>query len=167
MTEGAISQARLLEQLLPLLGRNGTVFRKHRCVMARAAVVGEIVVSVTSAGRETANTALEGDYVVRNLTRAGEAWIVRGSKFPELYELDQALDEWSRYRPLGRVVALEVSEPLLTLLQVGSPFFIEASWQALQTAMLGDYLACALDSREIYRIGRQEFDETYVAERGP
>jgi hypothetical protein len=164
MTEGAVSQERLLEQLLPLLRTGGPVFRKHRCVMAREAVIGEVVVSTTSAGVETVNTAREGDYVVMNLTQARETYIVRGSTFRERYELDQALDEWSRYRPLGRVIALEVSEPLLTLLQVQSPFYIEASWQALQTAMVGDYLACPLDLREIYRIGREEFDETYVAE---
>jgi hypothetical protein len=162
MNGPSLSQLRLLEQLLPLLQSDGRTYRKHRCVMARRALVGEIVESITAAGRETVNVGHEGAYVVRNQTEAGELYIVSGGAFHERYELEQAVDEWSRYRPIGQVIALEVSEHLLARLSVTHPFYIEAAWKELQIATLGDFLVCPLDGREIYRIARQEFDETYV-----
>jgi hypothetical protein len=148
--------------VLPALGRDGAVYRKFQCVLARRAVAGEAVVSVPSDGRETSNVAGEGDYVVRNLTEAGELYIVRAAVFRERYELEEPSDHWSRYRPLGRVRALEVGDTLLTLLAVRSPFYIEPSWKEPQLVVLGDYLVCPLGANEIYRIARQEFGETYV-----
>src|SRR5262245_7932211 len=163
MSRVEVSQAHLMEHVLPLLRRDGSVYRKHRCVMARPALVGEVVVSTTAAGQETVNTGSEGDYVVQNLTTARELYIVRGKTFHERYELEQSLDIWNRYRPIGQVIGLEVREALLVRLSLPSPFYIEASWKQLQVTILGDFLVCPLDGREIYRIARQEFGETYVA----
>lgn len=161
MREPLVSQATLLERVLPALENHGAVYRKFQCVLARSAIAGEVVVSMPSDGRETSNVARDGDYVVMNLTKARELYVVRGGTFRERYELDEPSHAWSRYRPLGRVRALEVGDVLLTHLAVRSPFYIEPSWQEPQLVVLGDYLVCPLGANEIYRIARQEFGETY------
>jgi hypothetical protein len=162
MSSPPVPQEQLMQRVLPLLKCDGKLYRKHQAVMARAAVVGELIVSVTSSGEETRNTASEGDYVVKNLTRAEELYIVRGPAFRERYELESSLDEWSRYRPLGRVIALEVGDALVFELGVANKFWIQAPWNEPQVTEVGDFLVCPPNATEIYRIARTEFEETYT-----
>ena len=158
-----VPQARLIEHVMPLLEARRNSFRKTRQVHARAAVDGEQIVSVTSNGIETTNVAKAGDMVVRNLTEAGEMYIISAKSFPGLYEFaDESGDGWAVYDPKGRILALEVDEQLTAELGVSPDFVIEAPWGSDERVCVGDYLVAPLPALDkIYRIARAEFEQTY------
>ena len=87
-----ISQARLVELLMPMLERRPNKFRKTRQVHARSADDGEEIVTLTTDGVETTNVARTGDMVVRNLTGAQELYIISAKSFPRLYEKVEEVD---------------------------------------------------------------------------
>ena len=157
-----IGQSELRDKLLPQLRTDGKRYRKFREVLAREAAPGERIVSVTGDGVETENTAKAGDWVVRNATQAREQYIVSGEKFASRYRLIEDVGEgWSRYRPLGEVLALEVDDAVLGLLGKSTTFYIEAPWGEPQRVREGDELAAPPALDEVYRIARAEFRETY------
>jgi hypothetical protein len=157
-----VPQAFVRKLLLSLLQERGKRYRKFQQILARPAAAGELVVSITSSGVETKNTACQGDFVVRNLTEAMEAYIVSGNKFSARYTLvAEEGDGWKRYQPRGEVFALEIKAEVIGLLGRTSPFEIEAPWGEPQRAELNDFLVTPPDCSEIYRIARQEFLQTY------
>lgn len=157
-----VPQQELLSRVLPLLRERGACYEKFREILARHARRGERIVSRTSDGVETENTAAADDYIVRNETAAGEEYIVGAKKFEERYEfLADAEDGWARYRPRGKVHALIIDDALLSELGQPDSFFIEAPWGEAQRARRDDYLVTPPDYSEIYRIARAEFRETY------
>jgi len=157
-----IPQALVQELLIPVLQQRGKRYRKFQQILARSAVKGEVVVSITSSGVETSNTASDGDFVVMNLTGARETYIVPEHKFFARYSLvTEEEDGWKRYHPRGEVIALNIEVEILNLLERTSPFEIQAAWGESQLAELSDFLVTPPDCSEIYRIGRREFFETY------
>lgn len=158
-----VSQETLLERLLPLIRDQGCHYRKFQRVHARPALAGEVVVSVTSDGKETTNTASDGDMVVKNLTKAQEEYLIDQTSFPGLYkELEPVDGPWKLYDPVGEIRAIEISRNVTRLLGVGERFFLMAPWGTEQVATEGDFLVAPLpELSEVYRIARSEFEQTY------
>jgi hypothetical protein len=157
-----VPQALVQKLLMSVLQKRGKRYRKFLQILARPAETGEIVVSITSSGVETRNTARDGDFVVQNLTEAMEIYIVSGSDFSERYTLvGDAGGGWKRYRPHGVVFALEIRTKILNILDRTSPFLIEAPWGESQRVELNDFFVTPPDFSQIYRISRQEFFQTY------
>lgn len=158
-----VSQEQLLQIVLPLIKSGNRHYEKQKQIWARPAITGETIVTVTADGKETTNSAKAGSMVVRNLTEAREEYIVSGDKFATLYEqIGPADGEWLRYRPLGEILALEISTTLIDDLGVNPDFQIMAPWESPQRATLGDMFATPLPNcNEVYRISRKEFAETY------
>ncbi|MEM9315835.1 MAG: tetratricopeptide repeat-containing protein [Pseudomonadota bacterium] len=159
------TQSDLMAIVGPRLEQEGRRYQKSKGVMARPAVEGEVIISVTESGEETTNVAIATDMVVQNQTRAGEFYIVGEATFTERYDL--AEDEpdangMRRYLPKGQVIGLEITHEITTALEVGSEFYIRAPWKEEQYACEGDFLVTPLPAKkEIYRIGRAEFEQTY------
>ncbi len=163
-----VAQDHLMNTVLPLINATSEQYKKFRQVHARPAVAGETIVSTTADGEETTNTASADDMVVRNLTEAQEEYIVGKDKFAKLYSaLEPIDDKWTLYAPQGEVKAIEISRKLTGQLDVGEEFYIMAPWGTEQLAREGDKFVAPLpDSKEIYRIARKEFDETYQLKTG-
>lgn len=156
------TQEELLEKIRPLLQREGAVFQKKKNVYARPATPGETIQTVTKDGLETENRAEAGDFIVRNQTEAGEAYIVPGFKFSKKYApLRPADDTWTEYRPVGRIVAVELTPERLAALGLPDEFEFIASWGSAMVARAGDFLGGPDSLTEVYRLARQEFFETY------
>ena len=157
-----LSQDDLKERIVPLMKQEGALYTKKVNVWARRAVAGESVQTITESGLETVNTAEEGDYVVINKTGAKESYILKPSTFHQKYTLakagEGALDE---YASKGEIIALELTEALLSQLELPDTFFFEAPWKQPMKACRGDFLASPTDYSEVYRIARKEFFETY------
>lgn len=158
-----IPQETLLDRFLPVIRDEGGRYRKYQRVHARPAVEREVIVSVTSEGEETRNTAVAGDMVVRNLTEAREEYLVGQKTFAARYEeIGSVDDRWKLYLPTGAIRAIEITREVTRALGVGPEFLIMAPWGSEQVAMEGDFLVAPLpELREIYRIGRSEFAQTY------
>ncbi|MBT8078567.1 MAG: hypothetical protein KJO31_08305 [Gammaproteobacteria bacterium] len=158
-----ISQALLIERVMPILQSDSHRFKKIRQVHARPADDGEEIVTTTADGVETKNTAKPGDMVVKNLTGAQELYIIGARSFPRLYDLNQELDDgWALYDPKGEVLAVEVTKKLAADLGASSEFFIEAPWGSDERVRVGDFLVAPFPTlKKIYRIARTEFDQTY------
>ena len=157
-----------MEHFLPYLLKHGVVYRKFTQVKARLAVAGETIVSTTSDGVETSNTAAEGDYVVQNMTDIKEEYVVKPPAFRERYKpAHQQKDGWDLYDAMGKIVALEMGAANLQSFGWQSPFYIEAPWKEPMQVKEGDYLASPLPgSNEVYRLARKEFFETYIKDEG-
>jgi len=157
MTE-KMSQAQAQDKFLPTIINQGKVYHKKTEILARPAQAGEVVVTVTSDGKETQNTAKDGDYVVKNLTGAGEEYILTASKLAGRYQYrGEEGKGWCRYKATGSVTALEYVPSDFDLPDVTE---FEASWGEMMKLKAGDMLATP-DGKEVYRIARQEFNETY------
>lgn len=158
-----LSQDELKGRALPLLKAEGAVYSKKLNVLARKAVAGETVVTVTDSGLETVNQAEEGDYIIINKTEAGESYIVKPAAFHQKYSLIKSGDgTFDEYAPKGTIVALELSADILGRLALPETFWFEAPWKNPMKACLGDFLASPPDFSEVYRIARKEFFETYI-----
>ena len=157
-----ISQRALQDKFFPILERDGKEYAKFKQVIARVAEGGEKVVSETSDGVETENTASPGEYIVQNQTEAQEVYIVPAVKFRERYDLIERYEDGrGRYQPKGRVFAVQLTPELLSELGFVSEFEIEAPWGEAQKVKENDYLVTPPDKSEIYRIAFLEFGETY------
>jgi len=156
------TQEELLEIIRPVLQREGIVFQKKKNVFARPAQPGETIQTVTEDGLETENRAQEGDFIVRNQTIAGEAYIVPGDKFAQKYTPLAATDGlWTEYRPVGRIVAVELTSERLEALGLPQEFEFIAPWGSAMVAKAGDFLGGPMGLTEVYRLARREFFETY------
>lgn len=158
-----ISQKVLLERLRPLVIKNGAFFRKVQPVLARQVNQPQEVDTITQDGLETVNRARPGDFIVKNMTEAGEKYVLGADKFEEKYKyMGPEQDGWGKYQPLGRVIAIELNAESLKNIGMPEEFKFVASWNESMIAKAGDFLACPADYSEVYRIARQEFFETYA-----
>lgn len=147
----------------PLLEREGIRYQKNTNVFARPAKPGEVVHTHTADGLETSNRAEAADFLVRNQTASGEAYLLPGHKFSKKYAFLRAMDEeWSEYRALGEIIAVELTPERLETFKLPGEFQFIAPWDSPMVAKAGDFLASPFDYSELYRIARKEFFETYV-----
>jgi hypothetical protein len=162
-----LTRAVLGDKVKPKLKEHGTLHRKFRQVLARRAESVESVVAITSSGRESANTAQPGDYIVRNATEAGEMYVIKPDKFEQRYAyVSDAEDGFALYDPKGEVYGVELDDTLMSDLGKNNDVYVEAPWGGPehgepQRLSKGDMLVCPPDFSEIYGIARKEFDETY------
>jgi len=160
-----IKQKDFLDLILPLIKEKGKTYRKFKKTFARKAKEGEVITTVTSDGAETTNKAKEGDFIIKNQTGAGEMYIISGKKFNQRYQfLATTKNEFSEYKPVGRILAVEMNEDDLNNLGLPGEFKFMATWGEGMVVKANDYLATPLDQGEIYRIARKEFFETYQLE---
>ena len=160
-----LSQQDLAIQLIPLMRQKGKCYAKFKSILATKAIGGEVIETVTSDGVETRNQANAGDYIVQNSTEARERYIVSSKKFESRYQFETSLgDGIARYKPTGKVIAVEVDDRLLKHLAQGETFHIMAPWKDKMVVKKNDFLVTSLDFREVYRIARKEFFETYRVE---
>ena len=162
------SQISMQEIFLPFIKEDGSLFEKFQKIWARIAVVGERVVTITSDGKETENTAKEGDFVVEAQTQAKERYIIGGDKLTKRYNRSSTYrcdpeGTWYEHIPTGTVKAVEwhpnvfrgvfggVVENLLHFI---------APWGEEAVCKKGDMI-CTTDGVEVYRIARKEFEQTY------
>ena len=157
-----ISQKEVQHKFFPILEREGKEYAKFKQVIARVAAGGEEIVSETSDGVETVNTAEAGDFIVQNQTEAREEYVVPSEKFRERYDLIEKWDDGrARYQPKGHVYAVKLTPELLSEIGLQSEFEIEAPWGEAQKVVENDYMVTPPDKSEIYRIAFLEFGETY------
>ena len=159
-----VKQATLVKKYLEQIKNDGGLYKKVESVLARKAKLGETIVSVTSDGEEGHNVANEGDVVVQNQTDAKEEYIVKGETFINRYNVEFDLtDKWQVYEPSGEARAIPITHAVTAELGVGNNFFIEAAWGDSQFACEGDYFVTPSPNfDEIYRVGKPEFEKTYV-----
>ncbi len=158
------SQEQAAQFFLPAIERTGMKYKKIGRVGARDAVVAEKIITYTSDGKETENIAAEGDMVIRNPT--GEEYIISGEKFRKRYmfvEDAPSVEGWKTYDPTGECEAAEFRGSRFDL---PNPFYFTASWGERMVIKDGDMLA-TIDRKEVYRIARAEFDQTYQLLTGP
>ena len=161
-----ITQEELLKLLLPVLKSEGRIFKKVAQVLARKAKEGEVIHTMTGDGHETSNKAGKGDYIVKNLTKAGEQYIVKNQKFKDRYDFQKEEGYgFSRYNSKGKVIAVEMTKQRLQDLGLEAPFHFLASWDEKMIVKANDFLVCQPDFKSVYRIARQEFFETYQLEK--
>ena len=163
-----VSQKDLMGDVLDKIKIENKRYRKFQEIEARDAKQGEVITSITSDGKETTNTAKEGDKVVRNQTEAQEEYIVSGGTFDARYQEIGSIDViWKRYKPLGEVLAIEITRELTQQLNVDSTFYIIPPWPGEQVAKEGDLFVSPLPALDkVYRIARKEFEETYELVKG-
>jgi hypothetical protein len=149
--------------LQPVFEAKAKWYKKQTNVFARPAKIGERVATVTSDGLETENIAKQGDYIVRNTTKAKEKYIMSASKFNTRYEwIRKSNRGFDLYASKGKIRAIELTEAMLKALKLGNEFYFEAPWGEKMVAKQGDFIAKPMDEDEVYRIARKEFFETYT-----
>jgi hypothetical protein len=164
-----LTQVEILQLLKSKIKQEGQHFIKVGVIEARLALEGEKITTTTKQGVETKNTALNGDYVVKN--PMGEEYIVPFEKFQKKYQLmfnQQASsgEQYSVYQAVGECFGIEVTPDILRLLgydpETTQVFEFEPPWGGKMICYLGDMLVSPTRSiNEIYRIGKPEFEETY------
>ena len=158
-----MTQAELIKKFAHSFAQQGKVYRKKKHILATQAKGGEHIETITSDGLETFNVASAGDYIVTNLTAAGESYIVPKAKFEKRYALVEKQNSNQHiYQATSQITALELTAELLKALDLPSEFHFTAGWGEQMVAKKGDYLAMPKDAKpEIYRIAAVEFGETY------
>jgi len=106
------------------------------------------VVTVTSDGKETENTANPGDIIMSGPTK--ENYVLKFEKFQKLYDGE-----------LGQTVTPEQSPRMVAVYHGPDTVKFKASWGEDMILKPGDYLVKEPDDRGYYRIARQEYEETY------
>jgi hypothetical protein len=144
-----MSQEEAIAKFMPEIESNGTDFEKFTKIKARPAQPGEVIETVTADGKETMNTAKEGDFVVSNLGGSGEEYILGGDKLAK------------RYREIGNGIYQATGE-CRGVTYNGPETAFEASWGQPMVLKPGDMIVTPLPQKgEVYRIARQEFESTY------
>ncbi|WP_147392215.1 hypothetical protein [Algoriphagus lacus] len=152
----------MLTHFLPIMESAGKRFKKRSLVRAKKAEPGLHVITMTSDGFETQNTAEKGDWLVENQTSAKERYLVKAETFEKKYTLMDSLGNgWGCYRPKGEVYALEVTKAELEKLGAKDSLEFQAPWKETIIVKSGDFLVIPLEKNEIYRIARKEFTQTY------
>ncbi len=160
-----LTQKEARKAFLPILKTIGNTYSKYQIIHAKQAEEVEEIISITSYGKETKNTAYPGDYVVTNQTDANERYVVQQDKFDERYRFIRHLENGSSvYKAMGKVLGIEVTKDILIRLNLPPHFEIVANWDAYQYVCKGDFVVCPFDISEVYRIARKEFFEVYVLE---
>lgn len=164
MSDTPVSQNLLIKRLGSAFRNRGVPHRKVLRIHARPARKGEHVVTITSDGVESTDTADAGDFIVENQTAVRERYVVKAAKFQDKYRHVEKLGHgWAVYDPSQEflILAIEVDETVLQQLGQDDSFLIEAPWRSVQPVNRGDFLIAQPDLGEIYRIGAKEFGETY------
>jgi hypothetical protein len=157
-----ITQKEMLKHFLPLMESQGKRYKKKSLIRAKKAEPGMIVVTRTSDGIETRNTAEKGDWLVENQTSAKESYLIRADTFSKKYTLMDSLGNgWGCYRPKGEIYAMNVSEADLDNFCKAVLMEFQAPWKESIVVKPGDYLVISLEKSEIYRVAKKEFLETY------
>ncbi|MCR9084442.1 MAG: hypothetical protein NXH89_18575 [Cyclobacteriaceae bacterium] len=160
----AVTQKEMLEYFIPRIEEKGKTYEKKTLVTAKKAKPGEKVITRTSDGVETQNTAKEGDFLVENQTSSGEQYLVGKEIFESKYRIHQSLSKgWASYHPIGKINAIEVNAQDLEHFKSDEELTFTAPWGESMVVKEGDFLVCPLDFSEIYRIAKKEFGETYKA----
>jgi hypothetical protein len=105
------------------------------------------VVTMTSDGKETENTAKDGDVIMSG--PSSEKYVIKSSKFSKMYEGNMGEDVTPEQSP--RMVA----EYLGT-----EPITFKASWGEDMVLKPGDYLVKEGEGA-YYRIAKKEYEQTY------
>ena len=144
-----MSQEEAIAKFMPEIESNGTDFEKFTKIKARPAQPGEVIETITADGKETMNTANEGDFVVSNLGGSGEEYILSGDKLAKRYkEVGDGI-----YQATGECRGVTYSGPETSF---------QASWGQPMVLKPGDMIVTPLPQKgEVYRIARQEFESTY------
>lgn len=163
-----ISQVDLIEEFGQDIQAKGGVFRKTSFVFIRPAVQNEKIITVTSTGFETEQYAKLGEYVVTNLgTRMRECYVITQKTFDK-YELVDSVSGKYKMKPEYTISALLFTQEnfpsIFTEDMKTNEFkqryvYIEASWKESQILIENDFLV--FNDGSIYRIGREEFKNTY------
>ena len=144
-----MSQEEAIAKFMPEIESNGTDFEKFTKIKARPAQPGEVVETITADGKETMNTANEGDFVVSNLGGSGEEYILGGDKLAK------------RYKEIGNGIYQATGE-CRGVTYNGPETSFQASWGQPMVLKPGDMIVTPLPQKgEVYRIARQEFESTY------
>jgi len=151
------SQEEMSNLFIPLIETEGNKYKKTGKVEAEEAKPGEHLVTYTADGKETENTAKEGDWKIKNIDTSGEEYFISGDKFKDRYVYS---GEGKIYLPTGECEAIKLSTSLLEKLNFPSTFEFMAPWGEKMIAKKGDYLATT-DGKEIYRIAEKEFYSSY------
>ncbi|PZX55829.1 hypothetical protein [Algoriphagus chordae] len=158
-----ISQKEMLAHFLPYLEKSGKRYKKKSMVRAKKAQAGLLVVTKTSDGEETKNTAEAGDWLVENQTSTNELYLIKAETFKKKYSLVQSLEKgWGSYQPKGEILGLKVSEAHLEALGATKVLEFQAPWKDSMIVKPGDMLVVPTEKDEIYRVAKKEFGETYV-----
>ena len=162
-----ITQQEMLEHFIPRMEKEGKRFKKKSLIKAKKAEPGLEVITKTSDGVETKNTAQKGDWLVENQTSAEEQYLIKPETFEKKYDLMHALgDGWGCYRPKGEIYAMKVNSSDLESFGAKSTLEFQAPWKESIHIKPGDYLVISLDKTEIYRIALKEFLQTYEEIKG-
>jgi hypothetical protein len=105
------------------------------------------VVTITTDGKETQNTADVGDIIFSGAT--GENYVIKAAKLPKLYNGTVGGDIYPEQSP--RQVALYTGEPVT----------FKAPWGEDMIIKPGDYLVKDPANTGYYRIAKVEFEKTY------
>jgi hypothetical protein len=150
-----LTQEEAVAKYLHEITVTGATYEKFTEVDIRSAVEGEVIVTVTAAGKETQNTAKAGDFVVRNHTGARELYILPPPKVAARYAKvsDTNKDGWAIYQAKGEIQAITYN---------GENTEFTATWGEGMQLHKGDMLCTPLPQKnEVYRIAATEFGETY------
>ncbi len=109
--------------------------------------VQQPVVTVTTDGKETQNTAEVGDIIFSGAT--GENYVIKANKLPKLYNGTVGGDIYPEQSP--RQVALYSGEAIT----------FKAPWGEDMIIKPGDYLVKDPANTGYYRIAKVEFEKTY------
>lgn len=158
-----VSQDILKSIILPILDSKGLTYQKMANVLARKAKNKEKIITRTSDGIETINTANEGDYVVQNQTDAREEYLMDKQNFEKRYEKirDNRGDEYAEYKSKGKIRAIEFNQKIMEQLGTAHEFYFEAPWKEQMVIKFGDFFVKPVDNQEVYRVAQKEFGETY------
>jgi hypothetical protein len=145
-----MSQADAVAKFIPMIDANGKHYKKFVKIFARPATEGEVIKTITKDGKETTNTAASGDYVVKN--PGGEEYIVKPKVIANNYAPTGVKKSgWVEYQAFGEVDGIEWND---------APFMLIAKWGETMPVKPGDMVVTG-DGKEVYRIARAEFIETY------
>lgn len=158
-----VTQQDMLAHFLPILEKNGKRYKKKSMVRAKKAQPGLVVITKTSDGEETKNTAEAGDWLVENQTSSNEQYLVKAETFQKKYSLVQSLEKgWGSYQPKGETKGLIVKDTHLEAFGATKILEFQAPWKDTMIVKPGDMLVVPPEKNEIYRIAKKEFGETYV-----
>lgn len=162
-----LSQKEMLNFFIPRMEKEGKRYKKKSLVKAKKADPGLVVITKTSDGVETRNTAHKGDWLVENQTSAEEQYLIKSDIFDKKYEMMHALGGgWGCFRPKGEIYAMKVEASDLKSLGSNDVLEFQAPWKESIHVKPGDYLVISLDKSEIYRIALKEFLQTYEEIKG-
>jgi hypothetical protein len=158
-----ITQKEMLAHFLPILEKSGKRYKKKSLIRAKKAQPGQMVVTKTSDGEETKNTAKAGDWLVENQTSINEMYLVKPETFVKKYTIVQALEQgWGCYQPMGEILGIKVSDTHIEDLGASKVLEFQAPWKDTMIVKPGDMLVVPPEKDEIYRIAKKEFGETYA-----